>query len=196
MYVISILAIIIVTLLIINLPLVQYIYDLPSLIMLILICIPLLISAGLIKDFNNAFGIAFGRKKDAGLNELKRAAEALTLTIKTLMCGGILIFLMSMITILHTLSTPQSLGPKLSIAIISLIYAFIFSLLLLPLRSILNIRIIEHEAYDVRECENNDIKEYEDYDIKEPENNDIREYNDNDIKEPENNDIRKPENKD
>lgn len=118
--------------------------DLPTLILLLIICIPFLLSAGLLKDLNNAFGIALGRKNDIGLNEIKRAAEAVTLTISTLLGSGFLIFLMSMITILHSIDTPASLGPKISVAILGFIYSCVFALLLLPLKSILNLRIIEY----------------------------------------------------
>ena len=121
-----------------------YLIDFPSLILLLIICIPFLVSSGLIKDFNNAFRIALSRKKNVSLNELKRAIEALTLTIKTLLGSGFLIFLMSMLIILHTLDTPESLGPKLSVALIAFIYACVFALPLLPLRSILKLRIIEY----------------------------------------------------
>ena len=121
-----------------------YLIDFPSLILLLIICIPFLVSSGLIKDFNNAFRIALSRKKNVSLNELKRAIEAVTLAIKTLLGSGFLIFLMSMLIILHALDTQESLGPKLSAALITFIYACAFALPLLPLRSILNLRIMEY----------------------------------------------------
>lgn len=122
----------------------QYLLDLPSFIMLLIICIPFLVSSGLMKDFNNAFRIVLSRKKNVSLNELKRAIEAVTLAIKTLLGSGFLIFLMSMLIILHTLDTPESLGPKVSATLTAFIYACVFALPLLPLKSILNLRIIEY----------------------------------------------------
>lgn len=150
MYLISIIAII----LLISLGLVYsmglssisiaYLIDFPTLILLLIICIPFLVSSGLIKDFNNAFRIALSRKKNVSLNELKRAIEAVTLAIRTLLGSGFLIFLMAMITILHRLDTPELLGPHISVALIAFIYACVFALPLLPLKSILNLRIIEY----------------------------------------------------
>lgn len=122
----------------------HYFMDFPTLMLLLIICIPFLLSTGLITDFNNAFGIALGKKKKAALTEIKRAAEAVTLVIKSLLCAAALIFMMSIFTTLHMLDTPESLGPKISVCILTMIYASVFILLLLPLRSILNLRIIEY----------------------------------------------------
>lgn len=132
----------------------HYLLDFPSLIMLLIICIPFLVSSGLINDFNNAFSIALSKKKNVSLNELKRAIEAVTLTIKTLLGSGFLIFLMSMLIILHALDTPEALGPHISTALIAFIYACVFALPLLPLRSILNLRMIEYMAEPEIKSEN------------------------------------------
>ena len=163
MYLISIIAII----LLISLGLVYsmglssmtiaYLIDFPTLILLLIVCIPFLVASGLVKDFNNAFSIALSRKKNVSLNELKRATEAVTLAIKTLLGSGFLIFLMSMITILHRLDTPESLGPHISVALIAFIYACVFALPLLPLRSILNLRIMEYMDEPEIESENKTV---------------------------------------
>lgn len=155
MYLISFIAIIIVITIgsdfLLGLPMSSYnLLDLPTLILLLVICIPFLISAGLIKDFNNAFTIALSRKKDVTLNEIKRSKEAVSLTIRALLCSGFLIFLMAMIAVLHSMDTPESLGPHIAVAVLSLLYSCVLTLLLLPLKSILNLRIIEYmsEAID------------------------------------------------
>lgn len=149
MYFISILAIILVTVILgsswgfspffgLN-----HFVDLPSLLIILLICIPLLISSGLFKDFNNAFRIALNKKAEYGLIEIKRAIEAVSLTIKTLLCAGIFLFAASLLQILKMLSDLTELGPTIAVALLTLIYTLIFALMLLPIKSILNIRIIE-----------------------------------------------------
>ena len=130
-----------------------YFMDFPTLILLLIICVPFLISTGLIKDFNNAFRIVLSRKKKTTLIELKRAVEAVSLTIKSLLCTGILISVMSLFMMLHTLDTPESIGPKISVCILSIIYVCVFILILLPLRSTLNLRIIEYMQEDNAESE-------------------------------------------
>lgn len=149
MYFISILAIILVTIILGNgwgfspfFGLTSFI-DLPSLLIILLICIPLLISSGLFKDFNNAFRIALNKKAEYSLIEIKRAIEAVSLTIKTLLCAGIFLFTASLLQILKILSDPVELGPTIAVSLLTLIYTLIFALMLLPIKSILNIRIIE-----------------------------------------------------
>lgn len=129
----------------------SYLVDLPTFILLLIICIPFLLSANLTNDFNNAFGIALGRKKDVTLNEIKRAGEAVSLTIKTLLCSGFLLFLMSIVAILHCMDTPELLGPHISVAILSLLYSCVLTLILLPLKAILNLRIIEYMSEPTNE---------------------------------------------
>lgn len=122
----------------------RYFIDLPTLIILLIICIPFLISTGLIKDFNNAFRIVLSKKKETTLIELKRAVEAVSLTIKSLFVTGFLFAMMSLFTILRTLDTPETIGPKMSLCILSIIYVCVLILILLPLRSTLNLRIIAY----------------------------------------------------
>ena len=132
--------------------------DLPSLLIILLICIPLLISSGLLKDFNNAFRIALSKKAEYGLIEIKRAIEAVSLTIKTLLCAGTFLFAASLLQILKMFSDPAELGPHIAVSLLTLIYTLIFALMLLPIKSILNIRIIE---FMPEQAENTTQKETE-----------------------------------
>ena len=143
MYFISILAIIAVTLIASGSSNPEAIIDAPSIVIVLLICIPILISSGLLKDFNNAFRIALSRKKEAGLTEIKRAAEAVNLTIHTLFYSAFFLFAISLIAILRSLSDPAMLGPNLAVAFLTCIYSLALALVLLPIKSILTVRAIE-----------------------------------------------------
>lgn len=57
-------------------------FDFISLLLLLLLLIPMLISGGLFKDFNNAFRLGIGKRQPVSLMELKRAKEAVCLAIK------------------------------------------------------------------------------------------------------------------
>ncbi|MCM1387233.1 MAG: hypothetical protein NC231_07905 [Bacillus sp. (in: Bacteria)] len=146
MYFISILAIIFVTVLMGcssgSFSLVYFI-DLPSVLMILLICIPILISAGLFKDFNNAFRIALSKKRESSLIAIRRALEAVTLTIRTLLSSGLFLLAFSLLMILRRLDDLSALGPVLSVALITWAYTLIITLLLLPIKSILNVHMIE-----------------------------------------------------
>lgn len=143
MYFISILAIIAVTLIAAGNTNPKALFDAPSLIIILLICIPMLISSGLLKDFNNAFRIALSRKKEAGLTEIKRAIEAVSLTIKTLFYSSFFLFAISLTAILRNLSDLTGLGPNLTVAFLTCIYSLALALVLLPIKSILTVRAIE-----------------------------------------------------
>ena len=58
---------------------VQHYIDTISLLILLFVAIPVLISTGLLKDFNNAFKLGLSRKKEATIREVKRAIEAVVL---------------------------------------------------------------------------------------------------------------------
>lgn len=68
---------------------IMYYLDPASLILVLLLVLPVLISAGLFKDFNNAFRLSVSRKKEFTRFELLRAIEAVNLTIKALWASGI-----------------------------------------------------------------------------------------------------------
>ena len=65
MYFISILAVILVTVILTYSVSLQNFMSWPSLLLNLLLSIPILISSGLFRDFNNAFHIALGKKKTA-----------------------------------------------------------------------------------------------------------------------------------
>lgn len=143
MYFISIIAIIFVTVILTFSVSIQSFIDLPSLLLVLLLALPILISSGLFRDFNNAFRIALSKKGNNSLIEIKRALEVINMMIRAFLCIGLFLFLISMITVLHRLDTPESLGPALSVSLLCFIYGTAMALLLLPIKSILQVRIIE-----------------------------------------------------
>ena len=117
--------------------------DLPTILLILCISVPILLSTGLGKDFSNAFRIALNPNKAYAKDSLKRALEAVRLMIRTLLCSGGAIFLLKGILTLHRLDDPASLGPILSASLLSLLYALAITLLLLPIYSILKMKLIE-----------------------------------------------------
>lgn len=70
---------------------------------LILFLIPLLISGGLLKDFNHAFRLVIGKKEAKSLIELKRAKESVSLTIKILLILSVFICAIQGVFILYNM---------------------------------------------------------------------------------------------
>lgn len=117
--------------------------DIMSLVILLLLVIPILISSGLHKDFSNAFRFSIGKKKPDKLLELKRAREAVNLVILTIIAASVFIAMVQMIQILYTLDNLSSLGPTIAVMLVSIMYGMCFVLLLLPIQSKLNVKIQE-----------------------------------------------------
>lgn len=118
--------------------------DPSTLILLLVICIPLLWSAGLLRDFNHAFLYVCGKKKAECLMDLKRAKEAVDLSIKTLMLSGLLFSFIQVTILMRKLTSLSELGPTLFAALLAIIYASALSLILLPLRSQLTLKIMDY----------------------------------------------------
>ncbi len=117
--------------------------DFSTIIFLVLFLVPLLISGGLLKDFSNAFRLVIGKKEAGSLQELKRAKEAVSLTIKIMMVVSVFICAIQGIFIIYRMDDPARLGPSFSVALLSLIYGMGTALVLLPLQARLNVKIQE-----------------------------------------------------
>ena len=119
--------------------------DFPSLLTILLFEVTILFSAGLLKDFNNAFRLVVRTKRNAesavSASELRRAVEAVRLAGKVSLVGGAFALLVQIILILHHMSSPEKLGPMLAVAILTLLYALAIALLLLPLESKLRVKL-------------------------------------------------------
>lgn len=118
--------------------------DLPSLLMILLIGISVLIASGLWKDFVNAFRFTMGKDKKHGLSERKRAKEAVELLMKATRYGGMFIALMNFANIYNIPDDPWAWRANLVVMSLTLLYAYAINVLLLPVRSRLNVGIIEY----------------------------------------------------
>ncbi len=127
---------------------ITYFFDGPSLLILILIIIPTLIQTGLLKDFNNSFRLAMGRKNEASFKEIKRAIEALKLVRMVSMYTAIFTFCISIVIIIiqiDKINDPKIFLLNVSIAMIILIYAMLLNIIFLPMEKQLEVRLIEFD---------------------------------------------------
>ena len=65
-------------------------YDVISMLHLVVLIVPILAAAGLIKDFNTALKLALGKKKADSILQLKRAKEAVKLTGNICIASGVM----------------------------------------------------------------------------------------------------------
>lgn len=123
-----------------------YLLDAPSLILILVFTAPVLLRGGLWKDFVRAWKLL---KKDytCHLSELRRTQDVVEMLQKQIIYASILSMLLSLIIVLHMLTTPEALGPNLAVAILTMIYGVILEMLLLPLQLEVKRRIIDYMDY-------------------------------------------------
>lgn len=147
MYILSILAIIVSVVLMsccsLNVNIMSYI-DVVSLMVILLISIPVLISAGLGKDFNRAFGFTLGNRKADSLVSLKRAKEAVELVRKTMIYSGIFAGVFSAICVLNQTGDMSKIGLNIAVCLITILYGVAINILLLPISAKLEVKIAEY----------------------------------------------------
>lgn len=119
-----------------------YFVDMTSMILLILLIVPMLLNAGVLKDLNNAFRLGAKRKVQAQRLELLRAVEAVSFTIKALWTAGIFSVLFQFsIAIMRNAPDAGLAFLYTAVSMIPLLYCTFFVILLLPLRSRLNMQL-------------------------------------------------------
>lgn len=122
---------------------VVYLIDLPSLIILLIVIVPSLIQTGLLKDFNNSFRLTIGKKSKGTFKEIKRAIAAIQLVRKSGVYAAVFSVCISFILIMTQLSTPETLGPNLAVAILSILYAALINIIFLPMEKQLEVKLID-----------------------------------------------------
>ncbi len=118
-------------------------FDTPSLLLLLIIGISVLLASGLGKDFLAAFSIALGRQKRAGLRERKRAAEAVELFAEAVRYGSVFGIVLQFICFHNIIGEDGKWLIHLSVLFLLPLYAYAMNLLLLPIKSRLQLGIIE-----------------------------------------------------
>lgn len=121
--------------------------DMPSLIIILVFTVPVLIRNGIWKDFKRAFLFL---KKDyvCHLSELKRTQDVLEMMQRQVICAGILSMLVTFVIIMGSLYDLAALGPNLAVAILTVLYATVIVMLLLPLQLEVKRRILDYMELD------------------------------------------------
>lgn len=146
MYLLSVLAIVLCFVLIqlVNPYSIMGFMDVTCIFLLVVLVVPIMISAGLLKDLNHAIRLTLGKKKETAMLELKRAKLAVDTMMKVSIYSSIFVTMIEIVVLLHNMSDPVQLGPMISMCLLSLLYAMVISLLLLPIRAKLEQRILEY----------------------------------------------------
>jgi len=119
--------------------------DIPSLLIILIITVCSLAASNNFRNFNNAFVIAFSKKKQYTAKEMKLAGKAISLFIKVSFATAGLSSVFAAITILNELDDKSKFGPPLAIALCTLFYACIIAVIMLPVKSRIEKKIIENQ---------------------------------------------------
>lgn len=134
---------------------IRFFFDFPSLIIILALTVPVLFMGGMWKDFLRAWKL-LKRDYTCHLSEIRRSLDVVEMMQKQLVYAGIISMLLSFIHILGILSDLASLGPNVAVAVLTMLYAVIFEMLLLPLQMEAKRRIIDYmeEDTDMENAEN------------------------------------------
>lgn len=124
-------------------PVLAKVIDIPSLLCILILSVPVLFRSGLGKDFLRAFKL-LNKKYQCHLSELKRTLDAVEMMQKQVLCAGVFSMLFSFVYVLAALNAPENLGPNMAIAVLTIFYAVIIEMLLLPLQIEVKRRIIDY----------------------------------------------------
>lgn len=120
-----------------------YFVDMPSMLMLLLITFPMLISSGLLKDFNRSFKLVISKKQEVTLTQLKRSLEAVNYVIKTLLYVSIFTVVSTLVIVYGSVTDTRMLYANLAVAVLPMVYGFFLILILLPVKTRLKVMIID-----------------------------------------------------
>lgn len=122
--------------------------DLPSITITLAFSIPMLMASGLLPDFIRGF-IIMGQKINTwSLFELKKTEIALQLMIKLLLFSGLFGSIIGLVSILSNFSGMSTIGPNLSLSILTFFYSVLIVFILLPIKAKVKAIILEFE----KEC--------------------------------------------
>ena len=104
-----------------------------SIFCILIMTVPVLFRKGLGKDFLRGFKL-LKKSYTCHLGELRRTLDVIEMMQKQVACAGLICMLLAVVYIMSRLDAPEKLGPSLAVAVLSLLYAVIFEVLLLPLQ--------------------------------------------------------------
>lgn len=117
--------------------------DFPSLVSLLILTLPILLENGMWKDFVRGFKL-LRKSYTCSLAELKRTQDVIELLQKQIIYAAVIVTVFSSIIVLGFMQTPSVMGVNLAVALITVLYAAIMEMLLLPIHIEVKRRIIDY----------------------------------------------------
>lgn len=124
--------------------------DFPTILIMLIFIVPVLMRGGVWRDFKRAFKLL---KKDftCHLSELRRTKDVLEMIQKQIWYAGILTMMVSVMYVMVNISDPSLLGPNIAVVVLTMFYAVILEMLLLPMVLEVKGRIINYMDLETEE---------------------------------------------
>ena len=124
--------------------------DFPTILIMLIFIVPVLMRGGVWRDFKRAFKLL---KKDftCHLSELRRTKDVLEMIQKRIWYAGILTMMVSVMYVMVNISDPSLLGPNIAVVVLTMFYAVILEMLLLPMVLEVKGRIINYMELETEE---------------------------------------------
>ena len=106
--------------------------DMPSIICILLVVIPVLWVSGMGRDFLNSFSVG---QKEYTLSQLKRILESIIMVQRLIVCGAGITAVIGIITILTRLDHLETMGANLAVVLLVVFYTVVLELFLITLRA-------------------------------------------------------------
>lgn len=117
--------------------------DLPSLICILLLSLPILVKNGLFKDFIRAFKMQ-SKKFSCSLSDMRRSLDVVELMQKQILYAGGIATIVPVIYVLCIVDDLALVGPNIAVSLMTVFYTAILELLLLPMQLEIKRRIIDY----------------------------------------------------
>lgn len=109
--------------------------DIPSIIVVLGFSVPIVMAAGLLSDFVKGFKLMAEKVNPFSVLEVKRILLSVQLMIKMMLLSGFVGTMSALIVIFSKFTTIETLFNHMSVAIITLFYALILTIILLPIEA-------------------------------------------------------------
>lgn len=120
-------------------------FDLPSLLIIVLITATMLMASGLFNDFKRAFKVIMSRDNQFSKVEIEKSYLAIELTIKLIINSGLLGSLIGLISMLRSIDNPSTIGPNVAVMLLTLFYGLFGTFIFMPIKARLKSLLISFE---------------------------------------------------
>lgn len=107
-------------------------FDLPSILIILAMDFSTLLMLGLFKPFFKAFSYCIKTDENTSISDIEKSYYAVKTTMIMSLISGTLAFILSIITLLHMLTSVEVLGANLAVACLTLLYGILIDAVLLP----------------------------------------------------------------